>query len=96
MMEVCLMRLAYNSPRERRQILASAQPYQPRIRKVGDRTITLEISESPEIVDDFVTVMSAHTIFDMSRSGMTALGPGIPPKRRDSHTEVTSVEQKTG
>ena len=96
MMEVCLMRLAYSSPKERRGILASAQPYQPRIRKVGDRSITLEISESPEIVDDFVEVMSAHTIFDMSRSGMTALGPGMPPKRRDVHAEVTPVEQKTG
>ena len=84
MMEVCLMRLAYSSPTERREIMASAQPYQPRIRRIGDRSITLEIAESPEIVDDFVEIMSRHNIFDMSRSGMTALGPGLPPERRDT------------
>ena len=87
MMEVCLMRLAYSSPAERRQIMASAQPYSPRIRRIGDRSITLEIAESPEIVDDFVEVMSKHNIFDMSRSGMTALGPGLPPEKRDSEDE---------
>ena len=92
MMEVCLMRLAYSSPLERRQIMASAQPYQPRIRRIGDRSITLEIAESPEIVDDFVEIMSRHNIFDMSRSGMTALGPGMPPKRRDSQETSEASE----
>jgi acetolactate synthase-1/3 small subunit len=96
MMEVCLMRLAYSSPEERRQIMASAQPYQPRIRRIGDRTITLEIAESPEIVDDFVEVMSRHNIFDMSRSGMTALGPGMPPKRRDMLADGAESVDKVG
>ena len=86
MMEVCLMRLAYSSAQERRQIMAGAQPFGPRIRKITDRSITLEIAESPELVDDFVEVMSVHNIFDMSRSGMTALGPGLPPGRRDAST----------
>ena len=93
MMEVCLMRLAYASPIERREIMASAQPYQPRIRRIGDRSITLEIAESPEIVDDFVEIMSRHNIFDMSRSGMTALGPGMPPERRDSPTQPEASEE---
>ena len=87
MMEVCLMRLAYSSAQERRQIMANAQPFAPRIRKLTDRSITLEIAESPELVDDFVEVMSAHNIFDMSRSGMTALGPGLPPGRRDASAQ---------
>lgn len=84
MMEVCLMRLAYSSAQERRQIMSSAQPFQPRIRNMTDRSITIEIAESPELVDDFVEVMSRYNIFDMSRSGMTALGPGLPPERRDA------------
>ena len=82
MMEVCLIRLAYNSPEERRKIMISAQPYQPRIRRIGDRSLTLEISESPEIVDDFVEIMNQHHIFDMSRTGMTALGPNLPQVER--------------
>ena len=77
------MRLAYSSAQERRQIMSAAQPFGPRIRKITDRTITIEIAESPELVDDFVEVMSRFNIFDMSRSGMTALGPGLPPERRD-------------
>jgi acetolactate synthase-1/3 small subunit len=93
MMEVCLMRLAYSSPAERRQIMASAQPYAPRIRRIGDRSITLEIAESPEIVDDFVEVMRKHNIFDMSRSGMTALGPGLPPEKRDSNEKETRMAE---
>ncbi len=90
MMEVCLIRLAYDSPAQRRDIMATAQPYQPRIRRIGDRSITLEISESPEIVDDFIDVMGEHDIFDVSRTGMTALGPGLPPVKRDA--QVDSME----
>lgn len=84
MLEGCLMRLAYDTPAERREIMASAHPYRPRIRKVGDRSISLEIVESPEIVDDFVAIMKQHQIFDMSRTGMTALGPDLPPVKRES------------
>ena len=40
--------------------------------------------EYRDIVDDFIEVMSRHNIFDMSRSGMTALGPGLPPESRDT------------
>ncbi len=87
MMEVCLIRIAYGSPAERREIMATAQPYQPRIRRIGDRSLTLEISESPEIVDDFIEVMNQHEIYDVSRTGMTALGPGLPPVRRDTSVE---------
>ena len=83
MMEVCLIRMAYRSPLERRKIMASAQLFQPRIRRIGERSITLEIAEDPEIVNDFIEVMSEHEIFDISRTGFTALGPELPPMRRD-------------
>ncbi|MCP4606533.1 MAG: acetolactate synthase small subunit [Proteobacteria bacterium] len=87
MMEVCLIRFAYDTPDERRQIMASAQPYQPRIRRIGDRSITLEIAESPEIVDDFVEIMNQYKVFDMSRTGMTCLGPDLPPIKRETRAE---------
>ena len=66
MMEGCLLRLAYDSAEERRKIMANAQPYQPRIRRIGDRSITLEIVESPEIVSDFVTRFLAKNAFSLS------------------------------
>jgi acetolactate synthase-1/3 small subunit len=81
--EVCLVRFAYGSPKERREIMADAQPYSPQIRRIGDRSITLEVCEDPEIVNDFVEVMRRYDIFDISRTGMTALGPGLPPAKRD-------------
>jgi acetolactate synthase-1/3 small subunit len=83
LMEVCLMRLAYDTPDERRAIMADAQPYQPTIRRIGDHSITLMVSEDPDIVEDFVQVMNKHDIFDISRTGMTALGPDLPPTKRD-------------
>lgn len=89
MLEVCLLRLACDSPRERRGIMATAEPYVPRIREVSDRSITLEVCESPELIDDFVeTMMGQYEIFDLSRSGMTAMGPGLPPQKRDEESTV--------
>jgi acetolactate synthase-1/3 small subunit len=77
-MEMCLLRLAYSSAAERLEIMATANPYRPRIRATANGSVTLEIAERPEIVDDFVTVMGRHTIKGISRTGMTALGPNRP------------------
>ncbi len=88
MKEVCLVRFAYGSPEERRAIMADAQPYSPQIRRIGDRSITLEVCEDPDIVDDFVDIMKRHDIFDISRTGMTALGPGLPPVKRDESVKI--------
>ncbi len=88
LIEVCLIRIAYDSSEERREIMANSHPYRPRIRRVSDRSITLEIAENPDIVDDFVEVMSQHEIFDISRTGMTALGPGLPPIKRSDKEEI--------
>ena len=95
MLEVCLLRLVYDSPLERRGIMATAEPYQPRIRQVSDRSITLEVSETPEIVDDFVSAMGAqYQIFDISRSGMTAMGPGLPPTTRNSDASQLDLQSQ--
>ena len=73
--EVCLIRLVYDSREARREIMKNAQPYMPRICDVDNNSITLEISGQPDILDDFVEAMSQFDIFDVSRSGMTALSP---------------------
>lgn len=79
LMEVCLIRIAYDSPAERRDIMTNAQPYLPRIVAIDDQAMTLEIAERPVLVDDFVTTMTRHRILDVSRTGMTALGPPQAP-----------------
>lgn len=84
MTEVCLMRLTYDSQDERREIMRNAGPYAPRICGVGDGSITLEISEPPEVVDDFVEAMGQFRVADVSRSGMTALGPELPLDTRET------------
>jgi acetolactate synthase-1/3 small subunit len=79
-MEMCLIRLAYRSLYQRLEIMATANPYRPRIRGTADGTVTLEVAERPEIIDDFVAVMSRYSIESISRTGMTALGPGARPE----------------
>ena len=80
-MEMCLIGLACDSPEERLQIMATAQPYRPRIRGTGSGTVTLEVADEPGIIDDFVAVMGRHRIVAVSRTGMTAIGPGDPTPR---------------
>jgi acetolactate synthase-1/3 small subunit len=77
-MEMCLIRFSYASPAQRLEIMAAANPYRPRIRGTAGGSVTLEIAERPEIVDDFVAVMSRFSIEGISRTGMTALGPSAP------------------
>lgn len=92
-LEVCLMRLIYHNARERRGIMATAEPYQPRIRQVSNVSITLEVSETPELIDDFVSAMKGqYEIVDISRSGMTAMGPGLPPLKRDENSRGTIIQ----
>jgi acetolactate synthase-1/3 small subunit len=81
-MEMCLIRLVYRSLAQRLEIMAAANPYRPRIRGTADGTVTLEVAERPEIIDDFVAVMSRYEIEGISRTGMTALGPGAPPEHK--------------
>jgi acetolactate synthase-1/3 small subunit len=77
-MEMCLIGIAFESPEERLQIMATAQPYRPRIRGTSLGTVTLEVADEPGIVDDFVAVMGRYRIVDVSRTGMTAIGSGDP------------------
>jgi acetolactate synthase-1/3 small subunit len=75
--EVCLIRLRTRRAGEREEIMVSAMPYRPRILGVDPGTIVLEVADKKEIIDDFVETMGKYGIVDVSRTGMTALGPEI-------------------
>lgn len=81
MQEVCLIRVGFSTPKERLAIMAEAQPYRPQIRSVDDRSLVLEVADVPGMLDDFVGRMDEHEVLDVSRTGMTAIGPALP------HTE---------
>lgn len=76
--EVCMIRVGFESNPERMAIMAEAQPYRPQIRGVDDESIILEVADVPGLLDDFVARMKGHRILDVSRTGMTALGPALP------------------
>ncbi len=73
--EVCLIRLETPTPDVRERIMATSMPYRPRICGLGNGTIVLEVADKKEIIDDFVETMGRFEIVDVSRTGMTALGP---------------------
>ncbi len=73
-MEMCLIRVGYSAPADRLDILASARPYQPRVRGGDATSVTLEVADRTDVIDDFVAVMGRYRILDVSRTGMTALG----------------------
>ena len=75
--EVCLIRLTTRSLEERTRIMGSAHPYRPRLRAIDERSIYLEVSDTPEMIDDFMITMGQYEILDVARTGMTALGPSL-------------------
>ena len=75
MIETCLVRIECESPDLRDEIMQASNPYRPRICGVDGHSIVLEIAETMDMIDDFVATMSRFNIIDVSRTGMTALGP---------------------
>lgn len=75
MIETCLIRIACETPDKREEIMQTANPYRPRICGVDGHSIVLEVADQMEMVDDFVNTMGRFDIVDVSRTGMTALGP---------------------
>ncbi|MDJ0763294.1 MAG: acetolactate synthase small subunit [Myxococcota bacterium] len=84
MMEICLICLAYDNTRERREIMDTAKSFQPLIRQMSARSITIEVTKQPDLIDMFVDDMKKYQILDVSRSGMTALGPVLPLAEQDA------------
>jgi acetolactate synthase-1/3 small subunit len=83
MLEMCLIQMGFDSFAERAELMAALSPYKPNLRVVNGSSIILEVVGSPEIVDDFVKMASRFRMMDVSRTGMTVLGPSLPTKKKD-------------
>lgn len=76
--EMCLVQMEFASEGEREEITTAASPYHFKLRAVTPTSIILEIVASPDIVDDFVAVMGRYKMVEVSRTGMTVIGPNLP------------------
>ncbi len=93
--EVCLIQLGTSTLEERTRIMGDAHPYRPRIRAIDERSIYLEVSDTPEMIDDFMTIMGQHEILDVARTGMTALGPRLEREPYPVSLEETTEREVT-
>ena len=78
--EVCLIRLGFNTAEERARIMSSSNPYRARLIDIDKNSITLEVAEKPDLIEDFVATLDQYEIRDVSRTGMTAMGPVLNDK----------------
>jgi acetolactate synthase-1/3 small subunit len=76
--EVLLVRVGFDSREQRMAIMAIAQPYHTKLRSVLSDEMTLEVADVPGILDDFVAHLAEFRILEVSRTGMTAVGPALP------------------
>ena len=76
--EMCLVQMEFDSDIEREAITRAASPYPFKIRAINGGSIILEVVAAPDIVDDFVSTMARYNMADISRTGMTVIGPNLP------------------
>lgn len=62
--------------KDRPAVLHTISKYGARVKDIGHRTITAELTGATERIDSFIEDMGEHGIVEMSRSGMTALESG--------------------
>ncbi len=86
--EMCLVRLGFEDMSEREAIMTTAAPYAPKIRGIEKDGIILEVVAEPSIVDDFVKIMAGLNLLDVSRTGMTVIGPTLKKAGNDKSVEI--------
>ncbi|MCR4924756.1 MAG: acetolactate synthase small subunit [Clostridiales bacterium] len=62
--------------KDRPAVLQTISKYGARVKDIGHLTITSELTGIPSIIDEFVKELEAHTIIELTRSGVTALESG--------------------
>ncbi|MBI4918242.1 MAG: acetolactate synthase small subunit [Acidobacteria bacterium] len=82
-LEMCLVRMGFDSEAERAEVMAAAAPYKPNLRAENGRSVILEVAGSSETVDEFVRMAGRFKMMDVSRTGMTVLGPHLPTTKQD-------------
>lgn len=61
---------------ERSDVLKVVSKYGARVKDIGPKSITSELTGEPALIDGFIAAMEAYTIIELSRSGITALESG--------------------
>ena len=62
--------------KDRPAVLRTISKHGARVKDIGHRTITAELTGATDRIDSFIEDMALHGIVEMSRSGMTALESG--------------------
>ena len=62
--------------KDRPSVLRTISKHGARVKDIGHRTITAELTGATDRIDSFIEDMGIHGIVEMSRSGMTALESG--------------------
>ncbi len=75
--------------KDRGQVLKTITAYGARVKNIGHKTITAELTGETKQVDSFINDMSVHKIAELSRSGITALEAGDTVLERKQENEGT-------
>ena len=70
--ELALVKVAAK-PGQRAEIIQIADVFSAKVMDVGSDSIVIEITGSPEKIDDFVSLLQEFTIFELARSGLVSL-----------------------
>lgn len=62
--------------KDRPAVLKTLLKFGARVRDIGHKTITAELTGETAVIDEFIEEIAKHHIVELSRSGMTALSSG--------------------
>ncbi len=65
----------------RSAVLKTAQTYGSRVLDIGESTVTIEMTDQTEEMDEFIRHMERFGVVEMARTGITALARGDRPIR---------------
>jgi acetolactate synthase-1/3 small subunit len=83
--ELILIKVAA-PPENRSELFQVADVFNARVMDVGLDSIVIELTGSPEKIDDLLALLEDYTILETVRSGLAAIERG---KKRDREKEVT-------
>jgi acetolactate synthase I/III small subunit len=98
--ELMLVKVGARPP-QRAELFQMAEVFKAQVMDVGHDTVSLELTGSPEKVDDFLALLLPYGIAEMARSGVVSLergrktpGPadGRSDARADGHSETERKE----
>ncbi|MDR3206939.1 MAG: acetolactate synthase small subunit [Oscillospiraceae bacterium] len=82
--ELLLVKVAHDA-QNKQDILAVANLFNARVADWSDRTLTLELTDQPDIVSAFIDRLRAFSIVEICRTGMTAIPRGDEKAGGEAH-----------